>query len=449
MKRQRNKLNNTNPMLVLLLGYLLVIFVGTILLSLRFAVKDDGRASFMDAIFASVSCTCVTGLTRYDTFLHWSLFGQIVQLLLIQIGGVGFMTLAFSVFSLMNHNIGLNSRIMIQNSMNAPQLGGILHMTRFVFLLVSVIELSGTALLCIYYCPIYGATGIWYSFFHAVSAFCNAGFDLMGMRLESSSLGTMTGNPLPLLVIMILIILGGQGFYTIKDLLSTRFRWKNLRLQTKLALSTNCILFLAGGLLIFCFEFFGHAFDGLGFGNRLLNSFFQEVTSRSAGFTTVDLTALTEPTLFLMLLLTFVGGSVGSTSGGMKVETLAVLTLNIKSTFKRRKDPEIFGRRIEDETTQIATTVLMLYIFLATIATIIVTFIEGCPLQNAFFECISSITTSGFSCGLVKECSIATECILMLLMVFGRVGSITMLLAFSSSHLTINNKLPGESIRVG
>ena len=447
-KRIRKFTSRFNPMQILLFGYLVIMGIGAVLLCLPCATREGLTTSVMDAIFTSVSCTCVTGLTRYDTYEHWTLFGQIVQLMQMQIGAVGFVTMAIALISMAKRRFGIRTRIVMQNSMSAPGIGNVVRMTRFTFVFVLIAELGGALLLALWFCPKYGAVGLWYALYHSISAFCNAGFSIMSVAGENSLSG-MTYAFYPSLVILFLVVIGGLGFYTILDLFISRFRFKKLRLQSQLAISVSLILIVLGTVLVFICEQFGTAFDGMTVPEQLLSSLFQAITSRSAGFTTLDLEALTAPSLLIMVLLTFVGGSVGSTSGGMKTATLAVLVLNLKSTFLRRKDPEAFGRRIDDETTQIATTVLILYMGLTFAGGIAMCMIEGCDLSLALFECASAITTSGFSLGLAPIASIPGQWILIVLMIIGRVGSITMLLAFSNYRMSVNSKYPSEHIQVG
>lgn len=438
------------PMKILLMGYCLIILTGSLLLSLPFASKTPGGTAFSDALFTATSATCVTGLVRFDTFQHWTLFGQIVILCLIQIGGIGFMTVAISLISLTKKKIGLSTRFLMQESIAAPQLSGIIRMTKFVLLGTTIIEGTGALLLTFHFCPKLGfIKGVYYSIFHSISAFCNAGFDLMGSQEAYSSLTASSGNWYLNLIIMLLIVIGGLGFFVWQDILTSKFAFSKMHLHTKLVLTVTACLIISGAVFFFLFELGGAVFENRPVNERILLSLFQSVTCRTAGFNTADLTQITESSQFLMLCLMMIGGSTGSTAGGIKTTTFAVLIMSVFTIFQKKKNIEGFGRRMEEGVTRTASCVFTLYLFLSLFSAMIIAKIEGITLLSSLFECVSAIGTVGLTLGITPDLNFISKTLLTLLMLFGRVGSITMLLAFSKDRRTISSKLPAEKIQIG
>ena len=437
-----------SPTRMLLAGYLTVILIGTVLLMLPVSSREGIVTPVTDSFFTAVSAACVTGLVRFDTYTHWSLFGQIVLLLLIQVGGLGFMTILLSAHTFSGQKIGLSSRILMREA--APQVGGIVRMTRFILKGTLLIEGLGAAALALYFCPRLGLfKGLYYSVFHSVSAFCNAGFDLMGAETPFSSLTAEAGNWYLNLVIMALIVIGGLGFFVWLDLLDSRFRFKNLRLHSKIVVFMTAVLLAGGALGLFLLELTGEAYEGMSLGDRILASLFQSVTVRTAGFNTVDLAALREGSIFLMICLMVVGGSTGSTAGGMKTTTAAVLVLSIFSTFRQKKNVECFKRRLEDGITRTASCIFMMYLILIILSTLVLSAAEGIPVLTAMFETTSAIATVGVTLGITPEVSMVSKLVLAFLMIFGRAGSLTMLLAFASDRPPVASKKPLEKIQVG
>lgn len=440
-----------SPMKIILLGYCIIICLGTLLLSLPMAVRSGHDNSLMTSFFTATSATCVTGLIRADTYINWSYFGQAVIISLIQIGGIGFMTICISALSLTKKHIGLASRSLMQNSISAPQLGGIVKMTKFITIGTFIIEAVGTLLLAVHFCPAYGiGKGIWLSVFHSISAFCNAGFDLMGINgQEFASLTSLAGNWYVNLIICALIVIGGLGFFVWHNLLDSKFRFKKMTLHTRIVLFVTLILIFGGALVFFIFEYGGAAYQGKSIPGQILASLFQSVSARTAGFNTVDLGKLTDSGKFWMICLMLIGGSPGSTAGGIKTTTFAVLMLSIVTTFRHRKSTEAFGRRMEDGIVRTATCVLMMYVIFAGGAAMTISKIEGIGLIDSLFETVSAVATVGCTAGITSSLSIVSCLILCFLMIFGRVGSITMLLAFSSSKNVKVSSLPLEKIQIG
>lgn len=443
--------HSISPMKLILGGYLFIILAGSLLLALPAATRGTGGTPFSDCIFTATSATCVTGLVRYDTFTHWTLFGQMVILAMIQVGGVGFMTVAIFVMVLTRQKIGLSQRSIMQNSISAPQIGGIVRMTKFIALGTAVIELTGAFLLSFVFVPKLGwAKGIYFAVFHSVSAFCNAGFDLMGGTSgEFSSLTGMAGNWYFGSVIMLLIFVGGLGFFVWRDLGAKKFRPGRLTLQSKMVLSISIALVFAGAAVFALLEWGQPLYAGMSLGEKLHASLFQSVTARTAGFNTVDLSGMTESSLFVMICLMFIGGSTGSTAGGIKTTTFWVLCISIFATFRRKKNIEMFGRRMEEGITRTASCVFMTYLLLTTGVSVIISAVEGLPLLTALFESVSAMATVGVTLGVTPGLGMVSKLLLAFLMLCGRVGSITMLLAFSSEKRGTNSRLPMEKVQVG
>lgn len=451
---RRNKVNRIkylSPMKIILIGYCLVIAIGTTLLALPAAFKEPGGVKLIDAFFTATSATCVTGLVRFDTYMNWTTFGQIVILIMIQIGGIGFMTFVVSAISLTKIKIGISQRLIMQESVSAPQIGGIVRNARVMLLGTLLIEGLGAILLAFYFCPRLGlGKGLYFSVFHSVSAFCNAGFDLMGSTGEAfSSLVTMGTNGYVNFVIMFLIISGGLGFFVWFDLLEKKFRFSRLGLHSKLVLVVTLILILLGAGGIFFFEQFGNAYEGYSVSEKMLFSLFQSVTSRTAGFNSINLGAMMESSQFLMICLMMIGGSAGSTAGGIKTTTFAVMIMSMVSKLRREKSIECFGRRLDDETLRTSTSIFVIYLLASIFSALIIATIEGVPIFTALYETVSAIGTVGCSLGITPGVGPVSEIILSILMIFGRVGPITFLFAFSPDrHLNVS-KLPIGKIRIG
>lgn len=456
-KSKFNIWRSISPMKLILGGYLAIILAGSFLLALPAATRGSEGTPFSDCFFTATSATCVTGLVRYDTFTHWSLFGQLVILGLIQIGGLGFMTVAILVMVLTRRKISLNQRSLMQNSISAPQIGGIVRMTMFIVGGVFTVELTGALLLSFVMVPRFGwARGIYFSLFHSVSAFCNAGFDLMGGT--NGPFSSLTGLFSDFsdgaawyasTVIMLLIFIGGLGFFVWYDVLHRKFRLRSLKLQSKMVLSISVGLVVAGALALAALEWNQPLYADLSIGERIHASLFQSVSARTAGFNTVDLTKMSEGGLVVMIFLMFIGGSTGSTAGGMKTTTFWILCISVIVTFRRKKNIEMFGRRMEEGITRTASCVFMTYLLLGVGAGVIISAVEGLPFLTAFFESASAIATVGLTLGATPGLGMVSKMLLAFLMLCGRVGSITMLLAFSSDRRPANSRLPLEKVQVG
>lgn len=443
------RIRKLSPLKIIILGFILIILTGSVLLCLPISSRSGHFTSFMTSSFTATSAVCVTGLIKVDTYNYWSPFGQAVILGLIQIGGMGFMTICITAISLSKKKIGLTSRELMQSSVSAPQLGGIVKMTHFILLGTLLVELIGAALLSIAFVPQYGIKGLWYALFHSVSAFCNAGFDLMGSGGDFSSLTSFDRNPYVCFVISALIVIGGLGFFVWKDLIDTKFRFKMLRMHSKAVIVTSGILILGGGLLIFLTELKNPSSQENSTLYQIGNSMFQSVSTRTAGFNTVDLSKLTHSTLFIMVLLMIVGGSPGSTAGGLKTTTLAILCASVISVFKRRKNVELFGRRLEESATSLALCVFAMYLVMCSAGTVVISTFDNIPFINALFESASAIATVGLTTGITPQLGIVSSVFLMMMMFMGRVGSLTMLLAFSNYKSRPHSQKPLEKIQIG
>lgn len=443
-------LHRASPMKIILAGYCLIILLGSLLLWLPVATRAGESVPFSDAFFTATSATCVTGLVRFDTYTCWSGFGQVIILCLIQIGGVGFMTLAITAMAAAGRKIGLQSRMLMQNSISAPHLGGIVRITRFILLGTLLVEGIGVILLGFYFIPRLGfGEGLWYSVFHAISAFCNAGFDLFGQFSPGSSLTTVGGNWYVNMIIMVLIVVGGLGFLVWKDLFDHRFSFSKLRLHSKIVLITTGVLILGGAACLFWLESGNPSFEAMGGSEKVLTSLFQSVTSRTAGFNSVNLSTMTQASQFVMILLMLVGGSTGSTAGGIKTTTAAVQLLSIRTIFRGRKSVEAYHRSIEDAVVRTASCITCLYLLLSVGVGLVISHLEAIPFLTSLYESVSAIATVGLTLGITAQLGFVSKILLALLMIFGRAGSLTILLAFTSDKKKIAARYPVEKVTVG
>lgn len=429
---------------IIVLGFSGVILFGTILLMLPFSSREGVITPVSDALFTSTSAVCVTGLVLHDTASYWSAFGQFVILLLIQIGGMGVITVAASVAMISGRKISLMQRSTMQEAVSAPKVGGIVRLTNFIVKTTLTIELLGAAVMAPVFCRDFGIRGLWMALFHSVSAFCNAGFDLMGTTEAFSSLTGYASEPVINLTVMSLIVIGGIGFLTWDDIRSSKFRWHKYRMQSKVILCTTAILLTVPAVYFFFFEF-----TDLSLGKRILCSLFQSVTPRTAGFNTVDLTVLKESGQAIIILLMLIGGSPGSTAGGMKTTTIAVLFATALSTFRRKEYSHFFGRRIEDGVVKNAATIGLLYMTLFFFGGLIISMAEGLPMLTCLFETASAVGTVGLSLGVTPGLGTLSRLILILLMFFGRVGGLTLIFAALSGTQKQAAKYPQEKITVG
>lgn len=446
MKDKQNLIHkHVTSFQIIILGFLSLIVLGSLLLMLPFATRDGEGAAFADAIFTATSATCVTGLVVRDTATYWSVFGQGVIIILIQIGGMGIVTAAVAFVSVSGRKIGLMQRSTMQEAVSAHHLGGIVRLTKFILKTMVFIEILGAVLLSPYFIKDFGVMkGIWYSVFHSISAFCNAGFDLMGAKEQFSSLTSYSSRPFLNITVMALIIIGGIGFLTWEDIKKNGFRFRKYRMQSKVILTVSAILIIFPALYFFFFEY-----SALPIKERVLTSLFQSVTTRTAGFNTTDLSAFSETGQMLTILLMLTGGSPGSTAGGMKTTTVAVLFAAAFSVFGRKENAQVFKRRISDNTVKNAATIFLMYIVLFVGGGMIISRIENIPLLTCLFETASAIGTVGLTLGITTQIGIISRFILISLMFFGRVGGLTLVFAATKALITNENKYPQEKITVG
>ena len=422
MVRRRVQLNAVQT---LALGFAALILLGGVLLALPMSSRDGNALPFLDALFTSASASCVTGLVLYDTWTQFTLFGQAVILLLIQVGGMGFMTVSILVAILLHRRIGLRQRSILMDSVGALQMGGIVRLTRRAIRVTLTCEGTGAALLALWFCPRYGlGRGLWMSLFHAVSSFCNAGFDLLG---TGTSLTSIAGEPLPNIVLMALVICGGLGFLVWDDLLVHGRHVRRWRLHSKIVVFSTTLLF-AGGAMAFYFIERDYAFAGAGPGKRALMAAFQSVTCRTAGFNTAPLTALSQSGTLLTMSLMFIGAGSGSTGGGAKVNTIAVLFLSAAAQVRRKEDVNVFRRRLDTATIQRAYSSVSVF-FMACLAGTMVMCLQGISLDSALFEAISAVGTVGLTRGVTPYLPELSKLTVLLMMFAGRVGSMSVAMA--------------------
>jgi trk system potassium uptake protein TrkH len=435
---------------IIALGFLLLIAAGTALLLLPVSTADGQGAPFLTALFTATSAGCVTGLVVVDSGTFWSPFGQTVLLLLIQTGGLGTMTVATLFFRLVRHKVSMRERAVLAESINSAQIGRIVGLTRVIFTGTLLFELGGAVLFSMRFIPQFGlGQGLWFSLFHSVSAFCNAGFDLLGGHFGAyCSLTAYAGDALVSCTVMALITVGGLGFLVWDDLLRRRFRWKRLELHTKLVLTMSGALVFGGAALFFLLER-NRMNASLPLGEQVLVSFFNAVTPRTAGFNTVDTAALSSGSKLLTMLLMFIGGSSGSTAGGIKTTTAFVILLYAVAGIRRHRSAYAYGRSIAPDALRSAVIVAVTNLLLMFFGVLLITGVQDMELSDALFECFSAIGTVGMSTGVTRALTSLSRCVVILLMFCGRVGSVSFALALLEKRASPPVTFPVEQITVG
>jgi len=443
--KSRVRLSNLQ---IVAIGYFIVAAVGTVLLLLPIS-SVEGNTTLLQAMFTAVSASCVTGLVVVDTSTHWSLFGQIVILVLIQIGGLGFMTIGIRFMLLLRHKISLREREVMVESINATQLGGILRLTQKIFAGTFIVEGIGAALLAIRFIPEFGPKkGLFYSVFHSVSAFCNAGFDLMGVKEPYSSLVSYSNDILINFTVVSLIIIGGIGFLVWDDIYNHRLSWKRYHLHTKIVLASSGVLILGGAVLFFILERSATGAD-MSLKERILTAFFQSVTCRTAGFNTIDTGSLSEGSKMFSMLLMFIGGSPGSTAGGIKTTTIVVLVLYVIAGARRTGAATIFGRTLEEDALHKAVSIFTINLGFVVVGTLIICGVQPLSGTDILFEVFSAMGTVGMSTGITRALTTASAYVITLLMFFGRVGSVSLATALLEKKAKPPITLPTEKILIG
>lgn len=433
-----------SPAQIIVLGFLGIILFGAFLLMLPMSSAEGESTSFIDSVFTATSAVCVTGLVVLDTGSYWSSFGKFVILSLIQVGGLGFMTITTFGAIIVGKKIGIKNRILIKESLGQEKIQGIVNLTKNIFLGTIIIELIGALLLSTQFIPIFGIRdGIVKSIFHSISAFCNAGFDIMG---NFASLTAFYSNTIINVTIMMLIIFGGLGFTVIFDCMTNR-KLKRLSLHSKLALTVTAILLIFGTLVILWLEYSNPETIGdMSMANKLKVSAFQAVSPRTAGFNTIDLSKLTDSSKFFTLILMFIGGSPASTAGGVKTTTVAVLILTMVA-FVRNKDVEVYGRRINYSIVNKAMTIIVIAFFIITLGAMFISIANPeLEFMDILFEVVSAFGTVGLTLGITTKLTGISKFILILTMFAGRVGALTIVMALAGRDKKIDYQLPEGNV---
>ena len=431
---------------IIILAFACVILLGGILLMLPVSSAAGLWTPLSEALFTSTSAVCVTGLVVHDTMTYWSIFGKTVILLLIQIGGMGVVTLSALVLTATGHKLGLVQRTLIQDSIGSEHMGGLVHMVRFIVKVMLIVEGIGACILATVFIPLYGPVkGAAFSVFHSVSAFCNAGFDLMGEQGEYSSLTGFAANPVVTLTISLLIILGGIGFFSWKDFIDHGLNFRRYRMQTKAILVMTAALLLLPAIYLFVAEY-----GNLPLGERLLAAIFQAVTPRTAGFNTTDLTQMSGTGQAVTVILMLIGGAPGSTAGGMKVTTIFVILATCASVFGGEEECSGFGRSIDNKVISQAMALMTIYMTLFLVSGAVICSLEQQPLHICLFESASAIGTVGLTLGITPSLGLISKIILIALMFLGRTGGLTIAWAlFRIQGPAVNRKYPKGNIAVG
>ncbi len=431
-------------------GFLFLIFIGAVLLSLPVSSRDGQATPFLSSLFTSTSATCVTGLVVFDTYAKWSVFGKSVILVLIQIGGLGFMSLMTMVSLALNRKISIKERTLLMDNYNTQGIGGMVRLTKRIVKWSFIFELVGAFLLSIKFVPKMGAlNGIFTSLFMSVSAFCNAGFDLLGSFGEYSSLTYFSDDVLIIFTIAALIIIGGIGFIVWDDIMRHKLSFKHYSLHSKIALSTTAVLLIVSTILFMITEQ-SHTNSGLPVYKSLLNSFFDAVTPRTAGFNSVDTASLSDPSKILTVFLMMIGGSPGSTAGGIKTVTVAALIVSVFSNLRHKTGANIFRRRIAAESLENAICVITIYFSLLFAGVFVITLAQpALNMGDIVFECVSALSTVGMTTGITRSLETVPRIIIILLMYGGRIGSLSFALLFTQNKQKSLLVSPEEKIGIG
>jgi len=436
-------------MQIIAAGFVIIILLGALLLCLPAASKDNIPIPFIDSVFTATSALCVTGLVIFDTYSQFTLFGQLVILFLIQIGGLGFMSMAGMIFLMIGKKIGLRERGLLMETMSTIHIGGVVKLLKKIITITFLVEIFAAGLLSIRFIPLLGVSeGIYYGIFHAVSAFCNAGFDLMGVFNPKSSLVGFDTDVLVNVVIMSLIIIGGLGFIVWDDLLTNKLKFSKYRLHTKIVLVGTAVLITIPAVIFFFLEN-NNTLEGMTIGQKILASIFQVVTPRTAGFNTVDTGSLTEGASFLTIILMVIGANPGSTGGGIKITTMFVIILAIRAYITHTQDLNVGGKRLEDYVPRKAFSITAIYLILVSLASFLLISTQPFELLDAMFETVSAISTVGLTTGITSYLNTGSKIVIILLMYCGRVGSLTVLSAFAGEKIKANIRNVEEKIVIG
>lgn len=442
---KKNKLNGVQKLAI---GFAILIFGGAALLSLPISSMSGESTDFIDSLFTSTSAVCVTGLITVDTGTHWNYFGKTIIMLLIEIGGLGFMAFTTLFAFIMGKKITLKERLVMQEAMNTFDIQGIVKMVRYILLFTVITQSLGAVLLFTQFIPQFGvAKGIFYGIFHSISAFCNAGFDLFG---HFNSLTVVNTNTVIILTISILIIIGGLGFTVWTELYNSK-NIKRISLHSKVVILITSILLIGGTILVFLFEFKNpNTMGSMSLKDKALNSFFTSVSPRTAGFNSISLADMTMASRGVTIILMFIGGSPGSTAGGLKTTTFGILILTVISVIKGRKDTEIFMKRLSKETVYRAFAIFSLAIGLVMCVVMILSFTEtGVTFEEILFEAVSAFGTAGLTMGITTKLSLIGKIVIMITMYCGRLGPMTVMLALVKRKQSSVYQYPEDKILVG
>lgn len=445
----QRKLKHLSGMQLIALGFFLLILCGALLLMLPISSRDGTITPFTTTLFTATSAACVTGLILVDTYTHWSAFGQFVIIALIQIGGLGFITIGTAVSLILRRKIGLKQRGWIKESFNVLDIGGVVRLIRRVLKGTLLFEGTGALILAIRFYPRMGLfQSIYYGIFHSISAFCNAGFDLMGKYEPYSSFTSYYNDPVVSFTICALILIGGLGFIVWSDIMDHKWHFRKYALQTKMVLTASAVLVFGGALLFYIIEG-SRLYSGMSATGKICSSFFSAVTPRTAGFNTTDTGALSEGGKLLSIILMFIGGGSGGTAGGVKMATVFVLLLHLRSTLSRSVGTSIYGRRIENDTITKASALLCTYLICTLTATLTICSMQDFAVGDAMFEVVSALCTVGMTTGITGSLNLASQLILVFLMYIGRLGSLSFALSFTDHKKMTHITQPIERISIG
>lgn len=433
---------------ILALGFILVILIGALLLTLPIATTSGESTNFLDALFTSTSAVCVTGLIVVDTGTYWNMFGQTVIMILIEIGGLGFMSFTTLIAIILGKKITLRERLILQDAMNTFNIQGLVKMVKYVLVFTVSVQFFGALLLSTQFVPQYGiAKGMFYSIFHSISAFCNAGFDILG---NFSSLTSYNSNVVVIMVISALIIIGGLGFTVWSELYNSK-SLRKVSLHSKMVILMTTILVLGGTVLMFLFEHNNvNTISNMSFIDKVMNSFFASVTPRTAGFNSIPTDGMTTAGQFLTIILMFIGGSPGSTAGGIKTTTIGILIVTVICVIRGREDSEVFKRRFNKDLVYRAFTLLFIGVGLVIVVTMLLSYTEkGASFMALFYETVSAFGTAGLSLGLTSELSNVGRVLIIIMMYLGRVGPLTVVLSITKKKVSSGVKYPEGKILIG
>ena len=433
---------------ILALGFVVIILVGTILLTLPISTASGESTNFLDALFTATSAVCVTGLIVVDTGSYWNMFGQTIIMILIEIGGLGFMSFTTLIAIILGKKITLRERLILQDAMNTFNIQGLVKMVKYVLVFTVSVQFFGALLLSTQFIPEFGfGKGAFYSLFHSISAFCNAGFDVLG---KGNSLISFNTNVVVIMVLSILIIIGGLGF-TVWSELYTCKSIRRVSIHSKMVLLITTGLVVGGTLLMFLFEHNNpQTISKMSFINKLTNSFFASVTPRTAGFNSISTSGMTTAGQFLTIILMFIGGSPGSTAGGIKTTTIGVLIVTVVSVIRGREDSEVFKRRFSKDLVYKAFTLLFIGFTLVVIVTMLLSYTEkGATFMSIFYETISAFGTAGLTLGLTPDLSNIGRILIIIMMYLGRVGPLTVVLSLTRKKEKSGVKYPEGKILIG